>query len=106
MAVKVTKFPFFLFEYIEKFFNISDNELREIDNNQRIIREEIKNDLSEQGSYSKNPNIPRAIRGSGASDTSRKGDNINTKLNSLKVTPRQKNNKGWDHDDRFHKDYE
>ncbi|CAL1686867.1 unnamed protein product [Lasius platythorax] len=84
----------------------NDNELREIDNNQRIIREEIKNDLSEQGSYSKNPNIPRAIRGSGASDTSRKGDNINTKLNSLKVTPRQKNNKGWDHDDRFHKDYE
>lgn len=86
----------------------NDNELREVDNNQRIIREEIKNDLSEQGSYSKNPNIPRAIRGSGhtALDTSRKGDNINTKLNSLKVTPRQKNNKGWDHDDRFHKDYE
>ncbi|XP_029670515.1 uncharacterized protein LOC115239867 [Formica exsecta] len=84
----------------------NDNELREIDNNQRIIREEIKNDLSEQASYSKNPNIPRAIRGSGGLDMPRKGDNINTKLNSLKVTPRQKNNKGWDHDDRFHKDYE
>lgn len=83
----------------------NDNEFREVDNNQRIIREEIKNDMSE-GSYSKNPNIPRAIRGSGALDTSRKGDNINTKLNSLKISPRQKNNKGWDHDDRFHKDYE
>lgn len=57
-----------------------------------------------EGSYSKNPNIPRAIRGSGALDKSRKGDNINTKLNS-KISPRQKN-KGWDHDDRFHKDYE
>ncbi|XP_050444852.1 uncharacterized protein LOC126848209 [Cataglyphis hispanica] len=83
----------------------NDNELQEIDNNQRIIKE-IKNDLSEQASYSKNPNIPRAIRGSGGLDTSRKGDNINTKLNSLKITSRQKNNKGWDHDDRFHKDYE
>lgn len=64
--------------------------------------------MSEQGSYSKNPSIPRAIRGSGALDKniSRKGDNINTKLNSLKLTSRQKNNKGWDHDDRFHKDYE
>lgn len=80
----------------------NENEYREIDN-QRIIREEIKNDMSE-GSYSKNPNIPRAIRGSGALDKSRKGDNINTKLNS-KISPRQKN-KGWDHDDRFHKDYE
>jgi len=63
--------------------------------------------LPEQGSYSKNPSIPRAIRGSGALDKNitRKSDN-NTKLNSLKLTPRQKNNKGWDHDDRFHKDYE
>lgn len=83
--------------------NDNDNELQEIENNQRIIKEEIKNDLSEQSCYSKNPNIPRAIRGSGAL---KKEDNINTKLNSLKVTPRQKNNKGWDHDDRFHKDYE
>lgn len=85
----------------------NDNELQAVDNNQRIIREEIKNDLPEQSSYSKNPSIPRAIRGSGALDKNitRKSDN-NTKLNSLKLTPRQKNNKGWDHDDRFHKDYE
>ena len=77
-----------------------------VDSNQRIAQEEINNDLSEQGSYSKNPNIPRAIRGSGALDKSRKGDNIN-KLSSLKITsPRQRNNKGWDHDDRFHTDYE
>ncbi|XP_029176242.1 uncharacterized protein LOC114944491 [Nylanderia fulva] len=84
----------------------TDTKCREY-NKQRIkeITEIVENNVSE-GSYSKNPNIPRAIRGSGALDTLRKGDNINTKLNSLKISPRQKNNKGWDHDDRFHKDYE
>lgn len=64
--------------------------------------------MSEQANSSKHPSIPRAIRGSGALDKNITGkdDNIDTKLNSLKLTSRQKTNKGWDHDDRFHKDYE
>lgn len=77
-----------------------------IDNNQRFIREEVTNDTSEQGNYSKSTNVPRAIRGTGAlnKDKSKHG-NISTKLNSMKLTPPRQKNKGWDHDDRFHKDY-
>lgn len=80
----------------------------EVENNQRIIKDGIKNDTYEQSHHSKSSNVPRAIRGSGALDI-KKEDNINTNLNSLKIAPsKQKSNKGsfWDHDDRFHKDYE
>lgn len=96
----------------QQLFNISDNQVKnlwETDNNQRIIREGIRNDAYEQSHQaSKSSNVPRAIRGSGALDT-KKDDNINAKLNSIKITPPKPkaNNKAfWDHDDRFHKDYE
>ncbi|EZA59946.1 hypothetical protein DMN91_000381 [Ooceraea biroi] len=86
---------------------IYDDQPQEVDDNQHITKNEMRNDTSEQGNYSKNPSVPRAIRGSGASGKPKKEDNVNAKLKSLKITPpRQKNNKGWDHDDRFHKDYE
>lgn len=93
--------------YIKKFCDVSGNQLQEVDSNQQFIREEMPHDTSEQGSYSKSTNVPRAIRGMGAlnKDKSKKG-NISTKLNSLKLTPPRQKNKGWDHDDRFHKDYE
>jgi len=84
----------------------NDNQLREIDNNQRIIREEIKNDTSEHGNYSKNSSVPRAIRGSGALDKPKKGININAKSNALRTTPPREKNKAWGHDDRFHEHYE
>lgn len=91
---------------IEEFFDIPDNQLREIDNDQRIIREDMKNNVTEHGSYAKNSSVPRAIRGSGALDKSKKGNNINTKSNSLRTTPPRERNKGWGHDDRFHEHYE
>lgn len=92
-------------ECINVHFNVSDDQPLEADDKQQMVK--VKNDVSEHGNYSKNPNVPRAIRGSGTFDKSKKGDNVNTKLKSLKITPpKQKNNKGWDHDDRFHKDYE
>ncbi|XP_011049883.1 PREDICTED: uncharacterized protein LOC105143326 [Acromyrmex echinatior] len=84
----------------------NDNQLREVENNQRIIKEEVKNDIPEHGNYSKNSSGPRAIRGSGALDKSKKGININAKSNSLKTTPPRERNKGWGHDDRFHEHYE
>ncbi|XP_028050821.1 uncharacterized protein LOC105836270 [Monomorium pharaonis] len=83
----------------------NDNQLREVENNQRIIRDETKNDISEHGSYSKNSSVPRAIRGSGALDKPKKG-NINAKSNLLRTTPPREKNKGWGHDDRFHEHYE
>lgn len=87
--------------------DVLDNQLREVENNQRIVREEIKNDVSEHGSYSKNSNVPRAIRGSGALDKSKKGiTNTNAKSNSLRTTPPRERNKAWGHDDRFHEHYE
>lgn len=87
--------------------NTLDKQLQENDNSQRVVTDGMKNDVPEHSHYSKNPHVPRAIRGSGALNT-KKDDNVNTKLNSMKITsPRQNNNKGfWDHDDRFHKDYE
>ncbi|KAL0099648.1 hypothetical protein PUN28_019800 [Cardiocondyla obscurior] len=84
----------------------NENQLREIDNNQQIVKEDVKNDVSERGNYSKNTNVPRAIRGSGALDKSKKGSNVNAKQNSLKLTPPREKNKGWGHDDRFHEHYE
>ncbi|XP_024884570.1 uncharacterized protein LOC112462783 [Temnothorax curvispinosus] len=81
----------------------NDNKLQEVDNSQRIVREDAKNDVSGQGNYSKN-SIPRAIRGSGASDKPKKG--TNTKSNSLRTTPPRERNKAWGHDDRFHEHYE
>jgi len=89
-----------------QFFDVLDNQLREIENNSRIIREEMKNDIPEHGNYSKNSSGPRAIRGSGALDKSKKGININAKSNSLRTTPPRERNKGWGHDDRFHEHYE
>lgn len=73
------------------------------------MREEMKNDVSEHGNYSKNSSVPRAIRGSGAlgcTDKSKKGTNINSKSNSLRTTPPRERNKAWGHDDRFHEHYE
>ncbi|KYQ53087.1 hypothetical protein ALC60_07815 [Trachymyrmex zeteki] len=84
----------------------NDNQLREVENNQRTVKEEVKNDISEHGNYSKNSSVPRAIRGSGALDKSKKGTNINAKSNSLRTTPPRERNKGWGHDDRFHEHYE
>ncbi|KAL6262491.1 hypothetical protein P5V15_007575 [Pogonomyrmex californicus] len=82
----------------------NDNQLSEVDNIQRIVKEEMKNDTSEYSSYSKNSNVPRAIRGSGALDKSKKGMNINAKSNLLRTT--RERNKNWGHDDRFHEHYE
>ncbi|XP_011870060.1 PREDICTED: uncharacterized protein LOC105563240 [Vollenhovia emeryi] len=84
----------------------NDNQLREVDNNQRIVKEDAKNDVSEHGNYSRNSSVPRAIRGSGAFDKSKKGTNINAKSNSLRTTPPRERNKAWGHDDRFHEHYE
>ncbi|XP_011150064.1 uncharacterized protein LOC105189564 [Harpegnathos saltator] len=72
----------------------------------RISKEEINDVCNKQSHHSKGPNVPRAIRGTGALGT-KKEDDVNTKLNSIKITSsRQKNADFWDHDDRFHKDYE
>ncbi|XP_011700099.1 PREDICTED: uncharacterized protein LOC105457238 isoform X2 [Wasmannia auropunctata] len=84
----------------------NDNQLREVENSQRIVREEAKSDVSEHSNYSKNSSVPRAIRGSGALDKSRKGTNINAKSNSFRTTPPRERNKAWGHDDRFHEHYE
>jgi len=89
--------------YINKYFDISDDP-SEINNNQQVTKEET--DTSAQDSHPKNHSVPRAIRGSGALDKPKKGDGVDARLKALKITPpRQKNNKGWDHDDRFHIDY-
>lgn len=101
------KQKFLILTYINQFSDTLDKQLQENDNSQRVVTDGMKNDVPEHSHYSKNPHVPRAIRGSGALNT-KKDDNVNTKLNSMKITsPRQNNNKGfWDHDDRFHKDYE
>lgn len=93
-------------QIIEQFLDVPDNQLREVDSNQQIIREDVKNNVSEHGNYSKNSSVPRAIRGSGASDKPKKGTNINAKSNSLRTTPPKERNKAWGHDDRFHEHYE
>ncbi|KYM98695.1 PREDICTED: uncharacterized protein LOC108777428 [Cyphomyrmex costatus] len=84
----------------------NDNQLWEVENNQQIVKEEVKNDVPEHGNYAKNTNVPRAIRGSGALDKPKKGTDINAKSNSLKTTLPRERNKAWGHDDRFHEHYE
>lgn len=72
----------------------------------RILKEETNETCNKQSHHSKGPHIPRAIRGTGGLDTKRE-DDVNKKLNSMKITSsKQKNADFWDHDDRFHKDYE
>jgi len=92
--------------WVTFWYCVPDNQLREVENNQRIVKEEVKNDVSEHGNYSKNSSVPRAIRGSGALDKSKKGINVSAKSNSLRTTPPREKNKGWGHDDRFHEHYE
>lgn len=84
--------------------NSQPKNLQEVDNvpSHRISKEEINDVCNKQNQYSKG----RAIRGTGALDT-KKEDNIDAKLNSMKIAfSSQKNADFWDHDDRFHKDYE
>ncbi|XP_032684414.1 uncharacterized protein LOC116850338 isoform X2 [Odontomachus brunneus] len=80
--------------------------LQQVDNvpSHQISKEEA-NEVCNKQSHSKGLHIPRAIRGTGGLDTKRE-DDVNTKLSSMKITSRQKNADFWDHDDRFHKDYE
>lgn len=95
----------------EKIFFLG-KQLQNSDGNQEVVTIERKiTSASEDTSYiSNNSNVPRAIRGSGALDKNKpKKDGVNSRLNSCRqnATPnQQKPNKGWDHDDRFHKDYE
>lgn len=82
--------------------------MQEVDNvtPHQIPKEETNDICNKQSHHSKAPHVPRAIRGTGALDT-KKEDDVNVKLNSMKIaSSRQKNADFWDHDDRFHKDYE
>lgn len=78
--------------------------LQEVDNipTYRVSKEEMNDACNKQNRYSKG----RPIRGTGALDT-KKEDDVNVKLGSMKIAfSGQKNADFWDHDDRFHKDYE
>ncbi|XP_014481312.1 PREDICTED: uncharacterized protein LOC106747862 [Dinoponera quadriceps] len=112
----IFEYPFFKKELEAdtetKIGNVLGNDLpknmQEVDNvpPHRIAKEEMNDLCNKQSHHSKGHHVPRAIRGTGALDT-KKEDDVNTKLNSMKITsPRQKNADFWDHDDRFHKDYE
>lgn len=87
--------------------------LQTFDDAQEVVTIERKTtsapeDTSSYASNNSN-NVPRAIRGSGALDKNKpKKDGVTSRLNSCRqnATSNQKPNKGWDHDDRFHKDYE
>lgn len=91
-------------------FFLLGKQLQNSDGNQEVVTIERKITSASEDSYiSNNSNVPRAIRGSGALDKNKpKKDGVNSRLNSCRqnATPNQKPNKGWDHDDRFHKDYE
>lgn len=84
---------------------ILENQTQEIDNNEHAIEIGIKSDVHEQSNYMKGSTVPRAIRGTGATDK-KEEDDLNTTLTSIEIAPARRKNKGWDHDDRFHKDYQ